>query len=380
MMASSPTPKAAPIPITLGTPTAATPVVRASDAQPTVWRTTEHEAGASDHVVASTSSWRTVDHSTVPASPDMIATLRPAVPVATIDTPAPVVTASMKGGLPNGAITTNEPPPSVDTPPLPQPRPLSVDTGRIEPPIVSHPAGIYHHGPAPNELNKVPLPPYIIEAPDILLVEIEAEVLEKKQPVRGQHLVRPDGSINLGIYGSVQVSGLTTEQAKTAVVSVIKLTYPESKIKTENVNVDVLAYNSKVYYVITDGGGYGEQVYRAPYTGNETVLDAISLINGLPPVASKKHIWVARRVADHGHGTAYNNILPVDWNSIASCGSTSTNYQLFPGDRVYVRAEGIIKLDSTVAKFISPIERMLGVTLLGSETVNSIKGRPLTTP
>ena len=28
--------------------------------------------------------------------------------------------------------------------------------------------------------------------------------------------------------------------------------------------VDVLAYNSKRYYVIFDGGGYGEQVYLVP--------------------------------------------------------------------------------------------------------------------
>ena len=39
--------------------------------------------------------------------------------------------------------------------------------------------------------------------------------------------------------------------------------------------VDVIAYNSKNYYVITDGAGYGEQVYPFPVMGSETVLDAI---------------------------------------------------------------------------------------------------------
>ena len=52
-------------------------------------------------------------------------------------------------------------------------------------------------------------------------------------------------------------------------------------------SVDVLAYNSKVYYVIMDGGGYGQQIVRLPCTGNETVLDAIAQVNGLPQVASK---------------------------------------------------------------------------------------------
>ena len=45
--------------------------------------------------------------------------------------------------------------------------------------------------------------------------------------------------------------------------------------------------NSKVYYIITDGAGSGEQVFRFPVTGSETVLDAISQIGGLPPVSSK---------------------------------------------------------------------------------------------
>ena len=31
-----------------------------------------------------------------------------------------------------------------------------------------------------------------------------------------------------------------------------------------------------------------------PVTGSETVLDAISKVQGLPPVASQKRIWVAR--------------------------------------------------------------------------------------
>jgi polysaccharide export outer membrane protein len=229
----------------------------------------------------------------------------------------------------------------------------------------------------PFELAKMSLPPYIVEPPDILLVETIKD-LTPKQPVTGQHLVRPDGTIGLGIYGPVRVAGMTLEQIRVAVVNALNAAYPNRQggpIKPEDVNVDVLAYNSKVYYIITDGGGFGEQVYRQPITGNETVLDAISLINGLPPVASKKKIWVARRVPDQHHGGFYNNILPVDWCAITKGGATSSNYQILPGDRIYVAAEKIIHVDSAISKFVSPIERLLGVTLLGSETVNSIRNR-----
>src|SRR5947199_189530 len=83
-------------------------------------------------------------------------------------------------------------------------------------------------------------------------------------------------------------------------------------------------------YVIADGAGYGEQVYPFPITGSETVLDAIGKINGLPAVASKRHIWVARRSPSPD---CADQILPVDWCAITQHGVTATNYQVLPGDR-----------------------------------------------
>jgi polysaccharide export outer membrane protein len=229
--------------------------------------------------------------------------------------------------------------------------------------------------PIPRELNKVPLPPYRIEPPDILLVEVlpVGGKLKFDQPISGQHLVRPDGTIGLGIYGSVYVAGMTLEEARTAITQY--LVSQDNNIKRDSVNVDVLAYNSKFYYVVTDGAGFGEQVIRIPITGNETVLDAISLINGLPPVASKKHIWLARRNPGHG---SFDAIYPVDWCGVTQRGGAATNYQIMPGDRVYVKADKWRTFDATVGKVLAPFERMLGATLLGSETVNSIRNRSTT--
>jgi polysaccharide export outer membrane protein len=190
------------------------------------------------------------------------------------------------------------------------------------------------------------------------------------QPVEGQHLVRPDGTISLGIYGSVHVAGKTIEQAREAVARQLAVRVKE--LDAKNVVVDVLAYNSKFFYIVTDGAGYGEQVVRVPITGCETVLDAISQINGLPPVASKKHIWVARRSPNDGGS---HQVLPVDWVGIVQHGSTATNYQVLPGDRIYVQSDRLIRFDNRLTKVLNPIERLLGVTLLGSSVVNSIQGR-----
>ena len=109
---------------------------------------------------------------------------------------------------------------------------------------------------------------------------------------------------------------------------------------------------------------------RLPITGSETVLDAISQLRGLPPESSKHRIWVARKVPGHSGG---DNILPVDWVGITQKGEMKTNYQLLPGDRVFVQAEAIQRTDWFLSKWLSPIQRLFGATLLGSETVNSIK-------
>lgn len=188
---------------------------------------------------------------------------------------------------------------------------------------------------------------------------------ENKQYVAGQHLVRPDGTVGLGIYGSVRVVGMTLVQARQAIE-----THLSQHIHRPEVSVDVLAYNSKKYYVITDGGGAGEQVYPMPCTGNETVLDAVANIQGLPTVASKGAIWIARPTAEE---CGPDQILKVDWNAIAQGGQTATNYQILPGDRLYVKASPMITFDTKLAKFTAPFERMLGFTILGNGTVRTIQ-------
>jgi polysaccharide export outer membrane protein len=251
------------------------------------------------------------------------------------------------------------------------------DDTELPPPRALVTGGPHVHGVAPGpvpdvprELAKQALPTYVIEPPDVLLVEAvpKYELFKTDQRIAGQHMVRPDGTIGLGIYGSAFVGGMTVEQARESVAAQIRKRIPTFDIR--DLNVDVLAFNSKFYYVITDGGGYGEQVYPFLITGSETVADALGRINGLPPVADKTKVWVARRApGDMGH------ILPVDWCGIAQRGATATNYQLMPGDRIYVKADHWLAADSWLGKRLNPIERLFGATLLGSQTVNSIRNK-----
>ena len=239
-------------------------------------------------------------------------------------------------------------------------------------------------GTVPVELNKITLPPYMIEPPDVVFVEVMMPPLNPDkqpystalppQPISGQFLVGPDGTIGLGIYGTVQIAGMTRDQAREHIREFVAKV-AEKKPEALQVTVDIAAYNSKVYYIFTDGAGFGEPMYSFPCTGNETVLDALARIGGVPSVGSKKHIWIARRSCHGGH----EQILPVDYCKTTMEGITLTNYQVLPGDRIYVQSQPIISFDNALAKIFSPIERTFGVVLLGSTTVNTVSGRFTTT-
>ena len=166
------------------------------------------------------------------------------------------------------------------------------------------------------------------------------------QQIGGQHIIRPDGTVGLGGYGSVYVAGLSLAQVKQAIEA-----HLSKYLYRPEVSVDVFAYNSKFYYVITDFAGSGEQVQRLPHTGNETVLDAVSLVGGLSAVSSKK-IWVARPAP----GECENDqILPVDWCGITRKGQVKTNYQIMPFDRVYILSQPLTKFDTYMARVFSPV-------------------------
>jgi len=188
-----------------------------------------------------------------------------------------------------------------------------------------------------------------------------------QQQIAGEHLVGPDGTINLGTYGTVYVTGLTLEEAKTAIEK-----HLANYLDAPLVSVDVFSYNSKVYYVITEGAGFGDNVARFPVTGNETVLDAVSQINGLSRLSSKD-IWIARPAPS---GVGCDQVLPVDITAIMKGGSTATNYQLLPGDRVFIAQDQWIAFDSVVGKLTAPFERMFGFALVGSSAIQQINRFP----
>ena len=272
-------------------------------------------------------------------------------------------------------------------------------------------------------LKLVPLPPYRAEVYDVLLVQVVGTFFD--QPIRDYYMVESEGVINLGpAYGAVRVVGMTIEEIRVAVnehllevlrqpevsvelaraagtqeitgqymvgpdgtvnlrrygmVSIAGMTVAEAAASIENhlsqyfdspeVAVEVIAYNSKGYYVITEGANLGDNIVKLPITGKETVLFALSQVGGRSQLSGKE-IWIARPSPAR---TGCVQHLPVDYDAMIRGGSASTNYQILPGDRLFIAENELIALTNIVTKITRPFQQAAGTAGLGGSAVRSVQ-------
>ncbi len=239
----------------------------------------------------------------------------------------------------------------------------------------------------PGELRKVSLPDYVVSPPDILIIEV-LEALPGR-PIAGERLVRPDGTVTLGFYGDLYVSGLTMKEIKEKLVIHLRKYLTDEalgligqeaganpddeakKIRIDPVNsdrifVDVASYNSQVYYVLGDVGSPG----RLPSTGNETVLDAIQYAGGLAPDASVNNIRLVRPAPP---GACCAQTLPVNLAAIMQAGDTTTNYQILPGDRLFVYRDPIVRTTIFINRLAAPFNTVLNSILTYSFAARNAK-------
>jgi polysaccharide biosynthesis/export protein len=182
------------------------------------------------------------------------------------------------------------------------------------------------------------------------------------QNISRDYAVAPDGVIQLSSFGAVHLAGKTVTEARLAIQDHLAQYFDSSRV-----GVQVVGFNSQNYYVIVAGAMMEEVTQRFPITGNETVLDAIGQIKELSRVSSKT-MWIARPAPG---GSGQEQILPVDWRAIAAGGETKTNYQILPGDRLYIVDDSLVAMDNCIGFFTNPIARLLNTGSLATSTVKS---------
>jgi polysaccharide biosynthesis/export protein len=192
--------------------------------------------------------------------------------------------------------------------------------------------------PLPRELDKHSLPPYTVEPGDVLLVMSpeheppaeEAAIPPEKNPpppirIPSDQPVLPDGSINLGRYGRLIVSGKTMEEIEGMIRTTV---HAQIKRDPGFISVRIITRESKVYYVLGEVNTPGSFTLK----GRETVLDAILAAGGLNERASRENITLTRPTPPN----SCRIVLPICWHNITQQGDTTTNYQIMPGDRILV--------------------------------------------
>jgi polysaccharide export outer membrane protein len=215
----------------------------------------------------------------------------------------------------------------------------------------------------PREKQMTSFPPYVIEPPDVLNIELLMGLPER--PLSGEFLVRPDGTVNLGYYGEVYITGLTLREAKEKILLHLRKYLSDFSLglvkedpetgeaieidpgESNYLMIDVLEYNSKVYYVQGDVSVPG----RMPSQGNETVLDAINNAGGLIPTSAPQNIRLVRPAPP---GQCCEQVLPVNLPAIVNQGDTTTNYQIMPGDRIVVFRDPIVRTTLFLDRLASP--------------------------
>lgn len=185
--------------------------------------------------------------------------------------------------------------------------------------------------PLPRELNKTLLPAYVVEPGDTLLV-IPAR-LDSPLRLPGDQPVLMDGTIDLGEYGRPVVAGKTLPQIEAEVRQIVA-----ARVKDKDdavLNVRLIGRASKVFYVLGEVNAPG----AFPLAGRETVLDGIIAAGGITRRATTQKIILSRPTDPCG----CRILLPICYDNIVQLGDTSTNYQLQPGDRIFIPSKGIME-------------------------------------
>ena len=229
----------------------------------------------------------------------------------------------------------------------------------------------------PRELTNEPLANYLIGIGDSILIETVNFDATIRLP--GDQIVRPDGSISLGQFGTLSVFNKNIEQVQaeaqeridSQLESRLRAEYeaesqsqngeianePENDSNSEpsalpiektvkdeqlrllerrvvdatrknQVSARLINWESKKIYVLGEVNSPG----AFQYNGHQNVLDGIIEAGGLTSRANHHEIIVARPT----DCDSCRVVMKICYDQIVQLGDSSTNYQLQPGDRVFV--------------------------------------------
>jgi protein involved in polysaccharide export with SLBB domain len=128
--------------------------------------------------------------------------------------------------------------------------------------------------------------------------------------------------------------------------------------------INITAYNSKNYYLEGDLTIPG----RLPFTGRETVMDALDYGGGLLPTAEPRDIRLVRPA----RGGKPARVYKVDLEAIREKGDVTSNYQVFPGDRLIVGRNDVVKKTIQVDRLAAGMQTVITAISQESSLLRSL--------
>ena len=185
---------------------------------------------------------------------------------------------------------------------------------------------------------------YIMQPPDTIEVhcsDVPELDLQTQQ-------IRPDGKISFEKFGEINAAGKTPAQVATILRGKALELY---QLEGSNpIDVRIVAFRSKRYYVFGQVAAPGAQVY----SGRDTVMSAIALAGGPTVLAWQQRVQVIRPSHDKN---VKAKIFEINISALVAHGEASKDVLLQEGDVIYVPPTILAAVAMKIEEFIRPVAR-----------------------
>jgi polysaccharide export outer membrane protein len=166
-----------------------------------------------------------------------------------------------------------------------------------------------------------------------------------------QVVVRPDGRISFDLIGELEVQGKTVDEVRGEVTARMKefIVHPD-------VTVILSQSNSRLYFMFGEVRRPGSY----PLIGHVSAVQALASAGGPTRFSNLDAARLVRPT--EGQSLSY----AVDFEEITERGDATTNYELQPGDIVYVPPNVFARIGYALGVVLFPFQQIIG---LGSQVV-----------
>jgi polysaccharide export outer membrane protein len=184
---------------------------------------------------------------------------------------------------------------------------------------------------------------YVLQPPD----EIEVHCAKVPEINMQRQRIRPDGKVSFEAIGEVEAAGKTPAEVADGLKQKAAQLY--TLPGDSPIDVRIVAYASKVYYVLGQVDRPGPKVY----SGRDTVLNALAQA-GANPMAWEERVQVIRPSADE---SVRPKIFEVNFDRMIVHGDTTKDVLLQDGDIIYVPPTVLAAVAMKIEEVIRPIAR-----------------------